>query len=104
MYHIPYFKANDQKEVVNFMQWHPFVVLTGCDGGNRPMAAYVPVLLEEREEKYFPAALMMKQTDHQKAFLQNSHVLATFTRPHTYVSVSWYEDTKQTSTGMSSVI
>jgi transcriptional regulator len=41
---------------------------------------------------------MMKNTDHQKAFLFNPNVLVVFTGPHTYVSASWYENKQQGST------
>jgi transcriptional regulator len=40
----------------------------------------------------------MKNTDHHKAFQQNSNVLAVFTGPHTYVSATWYDDPHQAST------
>src|SRR5215217_8782062 len=98
MYQIPYFKAKDQHDVIGFMHQHPFVVLTGCDADNRPVATHVPVLMEEREDKLYLLGHIMKQTDHHKAFLQNNNVLAIFTGPHTYVSASWYKDQQQAST------
>ncbi len=98
MYSLPYFKANDQKKVLDFMHQHPFITLTGVDANNYPVATHVPVLIEEREDKLFLLAHIMKQTDHHKAFLQNENVLAIFTGPHTYVSASWYKDQKQGGT------
>lgn len=98
MYCLPYFKAEDRKQVIEFMQQNPFVILTGCDADNRPVATHVPLLIKEREGKLFLQGHIMKQTDHHKAFLQNEDVLAIFTGPHAYVSASWYKDQKQGST------
>ncbi|MCW3110891.1 MAG: hypothetical protein JWQ09_5397, partial [Segetibacter sp.] len=80
------------------MHHHPFVVLTGCDAKNHPVATHVPVLLEEREDKLFLLGHIMKQTDHHKALMQNPNVLAIFSSAHTYVSASWYKDQQQAST------
>lgn len=98
MYNTPIFKANDREEVVSFMHQHPFVILTGCDANNHPVATHIPVLIDEREGKFFLLAHIMKQTDHHKAFLINPNVLVIFTGPHTYISASWYKDPKQAST------
>lgn len=98
MYNLPYFKANNEKEVIDFMHQHPFVVLTGCDKNNQPVATHIPVLITEREGKMFLLAHIMKHTDHYKAFTQNPHVLAIFSSAHTYVSASWYKDQKQAGT------
>jgi len=98
MYDLPYFKAKNQKEVIDFMQHHPFITLTGVDAQNQPVATHIPILMEERESKLVLVGHLMKQTDHHKAFLQNSNVLAIFSGVHTYVSASWYKDQKQAST------
>lgn len=98
MYNIPYFKANNQKEVIDFMHHHPFVTVVGVDVNSRPVATHIPVLMEEREGRIFLLAHIMKQTDHHKAFLQNPHVLAIFSGAHTYVSASWYKDQQQAGT------
>lgn len=98
MYNLPYFKESDQNVVLEFMRAHPFVFLTGCDADNKPVATQIPVFIDERDEKLFLSGHMMKQTDHHKAFLQNPHVLAVFTGPHTYVSASLYSDPQQGST------
>src|SRR3954462_5856417 len=98
MYNISYFKAKDQKEVIDFMHHHPFITLTGVNAQNQPVATHIPVLMEERQNKLFLLGHMMKQTDHHKAFIQNSNVLAIFSASHTYVSASWYKDQKQAST------
>ena len=98
MYNLPWFKAKNEKEVIDFMHQHPFITLTGVDANNQPVATHVPVLFEEREEKLFLLGHLMKQTDHHKAFIQNPNVLAIFSGSHTYVSASWYKDQKQGST------
>src|SRR5688500_1115328 len=98
MYSLPYFKATNHQEVIEFMHRHPFIILTGVDAANKPVATHVPILFEEREDKLFLVGHIMKQTDHHKAFIQNDNVLAIFTGPHTYVSASWYTNQKQAST------
>lgn len=98
MYSLPYFKAKNDKEVIDFMHQHPFITLAGADANNQPVATQVPVLFEERDEKLFLLGHIMKQTDHHKAFIQNRNILAIFTGPHTYVSASWYADPKQGGT------
>lgn len=95
---LPYFKAENDKEVINFMHQHPFITLTGVDANNQPVATHVPVLFEEREGKLFLLGHIMKSTDHHNAFNQNENILVIFTGPHTYVSASWYKDQKQAST------
>lgn len=98
MYSLPYFKAENEKEVIDFMHQHPFITLTGVDSNSQPVATHVPVLIEERQGKLFLLGHIMKQTDHHKAYTQNTNVLAIFTGPHTYVSASWYKDQKQAGT------
>ncbi|HKG67265.1 MAG TPA: FMN-binding negative transcriptional regulator [Segetibacter sp.] len=98
MYSLPYFKAENEKEVIDFMHQHPFITLTGVDSNREPVATHIPVLIEERQGKLFLLGHIMKQTDHHKAFTQNTNVLAIFTGPHTYVSASWYKDQKQAGT------
>jgi len=98
MYNLPYFKAKDQEQVLAFMHKNPFIILTGCDEDNAPVATHLPVLIKEREGKLYLQGHFMKQTDHHKAFLHNGNALAVFTGPHTYVSASWYKDKKQAST------
>jgi len=98
MYNIPYFKASDQKEVIAFMHAHPFIILCGADNHGQPVATHIPVLLEERDDKLFLLAHVMKKQDHTDAFHENQNVLAIFFGPHTYVSASWYENKKTAST------
>lgn len=98
MYNLSYFKENDGETVLQFMRQYPFIFLTGCDRDSKPVATQVPVFIDEKEGKLFLSGHMMRQTDHHKAFEQNSNVLAVFTGPHTYVSATWYDDPNQAST------
>jgi len=98
MYNLPHFKANNQKEVIDFMHAHPFITLCGCDEKNKPVATHVPVLIEERGERIFFKAHIMRNQKHTKAFEHNKNVLAIFSTAHTYVSASWYSNQKTGST------
>lgn len=98
MYNVPYFKANSEKEVVDFMNAHPFVIVTGAGSDQYPVATHVPVLIEEREGRLFLLAHIMRQTDHHKAFQKNQNVLVVFSAAHAYVSASWYTNPKMAST------
>ena len=83
---------------MEFIKQHPFAFLAGCDADGRPVATQIPLFIDERDGKLFLSGHMMKNTDHQKAFMQNNNVLAVFTGANTYVSASWYEDKQQGST------
>jgi transcriptional regulator len=98
MYNLPYFKTADQRQVIEFMHQHPFVMLTGCDAAHSPVATHVPLLIKQRDGKLHLQGHVMRQTDHCEAFEQNDQVLAVFTGPHAYVSASWYTDPQQAST------
>ncbi len=98
MYNFSYFKESDIAIVKQFMQQNSFVVLTGCDANNQPVATQVPLLLEEKDNKIFLYGHVQRKTDHQIAFEQNPNVLALFTGPHSYVSASWYSNPQTAST------
>ena len=98
MYNLPHFKANNQQEVIDFMYANPFITLCGCDENNKPVATHVPVLIEERDEKIFLRAHIMRNQKHAKAFEHNKNVLAIFSAAHTYVSASWYSNQRIGST------
>jgi transcriptional regulator len=98
MYNLPYYKEKDINVVKQFMRQNPFVVLTGCDADNHPVATQVPLLLEEKEGKTILYGHVQRKTDHHLAFEQNPNVLAIFTGPHTYVSASWYSNPQTAST------
>lgn len=98
MYNLPYFKEKDAEVVKQFMRDNPFAFLAGSNADNKPAATQVPMFIDEKDGKLFLTGHIMKNTDHHKAFMENPHVLAVFTGPHTYVSASWYENKRQGST------
>lgn len=98
MYNIPYFKADNYNEVLAFMQAHPFITLCGCDKDHYPVATHIPVLIEERDERMFLQAHVMRKQKHTVAFEHNPNVLAIFSGAHTYVSASWYKKKEIAST------
>lgn len=98
MYDLPYFKEKDQQRVIEFIRTHPFAFICGCDAENKPVATQVPCFIEERNGRLFLSGHIMKNTDHHKAFEQNSNVLAVFTGAHSYVSASWYSDPQTAAT------
>lgn len=98
MYHKPYFKEKDEKEILQFMQQHPFVILCGSDRNGVPEATHIPILIDQRNDKLFLIGHISRKSSHHKAFEANSNVLVIFTGPHSYVSASWYDDPQQAST------
>jgi transcriptional regulator len=98
MYDLPYFKEQDDEVVKKFIHDHPFAFIAGCDAQNKPVATQIPVFLEHEDGKLLLRGHIMKNTDHHRAFLANSNVLAVFTGAHTYVSATWYSDPDTAST------
>lgn len=98
MYDLPYHKESNDQVVRQFIDQHPFALLTGCDAQGRPVATQVPVFLETRDGRTLLSGHLMKHTDHHRAFMQNENVLVVFTGSHTYVSGSWYSDPHSPST------
>lgn len=98
MYHISHFKALDDAEVWDFMQAHPFVIITGVAPDGKQVATHVPVLLEKRNGALWLRAHIMRKQEHTIAFEKNNDVLVIFTGPHCYVSASWYENPRTAGT------
>jgi transcriptional regulator len=99
MYNLPEYKEKDPEKIWSFMQANPFVLLCCVTGAGTPVATHVPVLLRRDENGgSYLLGHIMKGTDHYKALLDNTNVLAIFTGPHTYVSASWYTDKQVGST------
>lgn len=97
MYNLPYYKEKDRQVLLNFMKQNPFAMVIGC-ANDLPAVTQIPLLIEERENKLFLVGHFMRNTDHHKAFEQNSNVLCVFTGPHTYVSASLYTNPLAVST------
>ena len=98
MYTLPYFKESDPAVVREFIDAHPFAMITGVNSEGKPVATQIPVFIEEDNGRQILRGHMMRNTDHHKAFLHHPHVLVVFTSPHTYVSATWYSDPHQAST------
>ena len=98
MYNIPYFKADDSREVIEFMKANPFAMLCGINEKGFPVASHLPLLLEERDGRLFLEGHSMKKQGHTDAWYRNPNVLAIFSGPHSYVSASWYTNQQVAST------
>jgi transcriptional regulator len=98
MYNPAYVKEKDKDAVVAFMRQYPFVILTGCDSNNRPVATHIPILIEEKEGKLFLYGHVQRKTDHHLALEHNPQVMAIFAGPHAYISASWYTNHQVAST------
>ncbi len=92
MYDISYFKANDHNEVIAFMQANPFVTICGVDANGLPIAAQIPILINEIEGKITISGHLMRKQDHTNAFEVNNNVLVIFSAPSAFVSASWYSN------------
>ncbi|MEP1033791.1 FMN-binding negative transcriptional regulator [Ekhidna sp.] len=98
MYDLPYHKEPNEQIIKEFVNQYPFAFLMGCDSKNRPISTQVPIFMEEKDGRKTLTGHIMKNTDHHKAFLQNSNVLVVFNGKHTYVSGTWYSDPYTAST------
>lgn len=92
MYSFSYFKEKNKKTILNFIEQYPFAFLTGSYLSGDQVVTQVPVLLEERNGELFLQGHIMRNTDHHKAFIENSRALIVFSGPHAYVSASWYSN------------
>lgn len=98
MYDISYFKANDHQEVIEFMQSNPFVTICGVDKNGLPIAAQIPILIKQVDDKLFISGHLMRKQDHTIAFEMNPNALVIFSAPSAFVSASWYTSKGQAST------
>ncbi len=98
MYDISYFKANDHQEVIEFMQANPFVTICGVDKNGLPIAAQIPILIKQVDDKSFICGHPMRKQDHTNAFEMNPNTLVIFSAPSAFVSASWYTSKGQAST------
>lgn len=98
MYDISYFKANDLQEVIEFMQANPFVTICGVDKNGLPIAAQIPILIKQVDDKLFICGHLMRKQDHTNAFEMNPNALVIFSAPSAFVSASWYTSKGQAST------
>jgi transcriptional regulator len=97
MYKSSYFTEENKAKVIAFMQEYSFAIIT-CVGEQYPVAAYIPLEIEVKENKIFLSGHLAKNTEHHKAFIKNQNVLVMFNGPHCYVSASWYSTPEMAST------
>ncbi len=90
MYNFSYFKERDRQIIMDFIEENPFAFLTGSNLSGSQVATQIPVLIEEKQGDLILQGHIMRNTDHYKAFVENSNALVVFTGPNTYVSASWY--------------
>lgn len=98
MYDLPYYKEENEQEIIEFIEKHPFAFINGCDSDNMSVATQVPVFMEEIAGQKVLRGHIMKKTDHHRAFKENQNVLVVFPGPHTYVSGTWYSNPYTPST------
>ena len=98
MYDIPYFKASNHQEVLDFMQAHPFVTICGVDTNGLPVATHIPVLMKIEQDKIIISGHVMRKQDHSIAFESNKNVLVIFSAPSAFVSANWYTTKNMGST------
>jgi transcriptional regulator len=98
LYDIPYFKASNHQEVLDFMQAHPFVTICGVDTNGLPVATHIPVLIKIEHDKIIISGHVMRKQDHSIAFESNKNVLVIFSAPSAFVSASWYTSKNMGST------
>lgn len=89
MYQMPYYSEKDTATIIQFMQDHPFAMLTGC-ANHQPVATQIPLKVTEEGGQIVLYGHMMKKTDHHDAFVANPNAMVLFTGAHCYVSSSWY--------------
>lgn len=98
MYKLPHFTEKDTDKVIAFMKENAFAIITGL-GEQYPEATHIPLeVVVESDGKIILCGHIMKNSDHHKAFVKNSNVLAIFNGPHCYVSASWYNNPQSAST------
>ena len=98
MYHFSYFKEKDKQVILEFIENNPFAFLTGSFSSGKQVATQIPILMEVRNGELYLQGHIMRNTDHQKAFMENPEALLVFTGANCYVSASWYSNPQIGST------
>lgn len=98
MYKFSYFKEKDKQTILDFIEENPFALMTGSYLAGGQVATQVPILYHERNGELYLQGHIMRNTDHHKAFVENSSTLLVFTGPNCYVSASWYSNPQIGST------
>lgn len=98
MYNLPFFKAENEASVWQFMQANPFVNICGIAEDGYPVVAQTPILLKKEGDKMIISGHIMLKQKHSLAFEKNNKVLVVFSAPSTFVSASWYTEPHGAST------
>lgn len=98
MYEHSDYKDPQPGAMKDFIEKHPFAVLSGCTKNYEPVATQVPVFLEQQDGHWVVRGHMIRGSEHHKAFAENPKVILVFPGDHAYVSATWYKDPQQAST------
>ncbi len=90
MYTPQVFQPTSREAVITFIQKNNFGTLISLSA-NRPIATHLPFLVFEKEDKALVLQCHLAKANPQWKDLNDQEVLVIFSRPHAYVSSSWYE-------------
>ena len=57
-----------------------------------PIAAQIPILIKQEDDKLMISGHLMRKQDHTNAFEINNNVLVIFSAPSAFASASWYKE------------
>lgn len=96
MYIPKYFKQNDRKKSIAFMNAYNFAIVVSTKD-ELPLATHLPFVIEERENEIVLISHMSKANEQWKTF-SDKDVLVIFSEPHAYISPSLYEQKQNVPT------
>ena len=96
MYIPKYFKQNDRKKSIAFMNAYNFAIVVSAKD-ELPLATHLPFVIEEREDEIVLISHMSKANEQWKTFSAKD-VLVIFSEPHAYISPSLYEQKQNVPT------
>ena len=96
MYIPKYFKQNDRKRSIAFMNAYNFAIVVSAKD-ELPLATHLPFVIEEREDEIVLISHMSKANEQWKTF-SDKDVLVIFSEPHAYISPSLYEQKQNVPT------
>lgn len=96
MYIPKYFKQNDRKKSIAFMNAYNFAIVVSAKD-ELPLATHLPFVIEERENEIVLISHMSKANEQWKTF-SDKDVLVIFSEPHAYISPSLYEQKQNVPT------
>ena len=96
MYIPKYFKQNDRKKSIAFMNAYNFAIVVSAKD-ELPLATHLPFVIEERENEIVLISHMSKANEQWKTF-SDKDVLVIFSEPHAYIPPSLYEQKQNVPT------